>query len=170
MKTALIPNESHASFMDIDFKALNSKGYRYFIFDVDNTLVHLNKSELQEDLIRHIADLREKNYIHDMCLVSNTFYGKKRKKRLEIIADQLRAHFVSAAGFYSKPHRLPFERAMEKMGALPEETVVVGDQIFTDIKGGNKLGVYTIYVFPLGRDHWITFFRRWWERVLKRGN
>lgn len=42
------------------------------------------------------------------------------------------------------------------MEAQPAQTAIIGDQLFTDIAGGNKLGLYTILVRPLGPDHWST--------------
>jgi HAD superfamily phosphatase (TIGR01668 family) len=54
--------------------------------------------------------------------------------------------FVSKA---TKPRVKGFAAAMELLGVRPEETVVVGDQIFTDILGGNRAGAYTILVVPI---------------------
>jgi HAD superfamily phosphatase (TIGR01668 family) len=56
-----------------------------------------------------------------------------------------------------KPRKSPFRRAMKMLGMTPGETAVVGDQIFTDILGGNRLGLYTILVVPMpGKEYWAT--------------
>ena len=52
-------------------------------------------------------------------------------------------------GHAGKPKVGGFQRAMARMGAAPEETAIVGDQIFTDIWGGNRAGVLTLLVHPI---------------------
>lgn len=59
-----------------------------------------------------------------------------------------------------KPRPYGFLHAMKLLGAKPEETVVIGDQLFTDILGGNRLGMTTVLVKPLGRDPWWNAIRR----------
>jgi len=78
-------------------------------------------------------------------LVSNS-----RSRRVRIIAEQLNLPAVVRAG---KPALSAFRKGMKILGTKPEETVLVGDQIFTDVLGGNLAGVYTILVNPLpGKD------------------
>jgi len=58
---------------------------------------------------------------------------------------------------------------MELLKTTPEETVVVGDQIFTDIFGGNRMGLYTVLVSPLSKREFIgTRFMRLAERIVLR--
>ena len=56
---------------------------------------------------------------------------------------------IPYAGHAGKPKVGGFQRAMARMGAAPEETAIVGDQIFTDIWGGNRAGVLTLLVHPI---------------------
>lgn len=52
-----------------------------------------------------------------------------------------------------KPGTDGMRRAAEKLGGLrPEETAVIGDQIFTDVRGGNRFGALTILVRRWGRS------------------
>jgi len=48
-----------------------------------------------------------------------------------------------------KPRRYGYRRAMELMGTVPENTVSVGDQLFTDIWGANRIGMHSILTKPL---------------------
>lgn len=45
-----------------------------------------------------------------------------------------------------KPEPLMFQIAMQRMGAVPETTAVIGDQLPTDILGGKRAGLFTILV------------------------
>ena len=74
------------------------------------------------------------------------------------------------AGFLGmKPRTLPFRRAMHRLGVQPPHTVMVGDQIFTDVAGGNRAGLYTIRVEPIAqREFFGTKFSRLLERLLFR--
>ena len=60
-------------------------------------------------------------------------------------------------GHAGKPKGGGFRRAMARMGAQPAQTAIVGDQIFTDVWGGNRAGVLTLMVKPIARD---TLFRK----------
>jgi hypothetical protein len=56
------------------------------------------------------------------------------------------------------------------LDAKPEETAIIGDQIFTDILGGHRVGLFTILVPPLSSDEfaWTRLMRKLERRVLKK--
>lgn len=163
--TGVRPCEVHDNLRDIDFEALAAQGLVYYVIDVDNTLAMLNSDELNQEVVKRFAALRAQGVIQDICLVSNTVVGSRhREQRVALMAEHLNAHYICATGFRSKPHALPFQSAMQTMQATPETTVVIGDQLYTDIRGGNALGIYTIWVKPLGADAWFTMARRLREK------
>jgi predicted HAD superfamily phosphohydrolase YqeG len=90
--------------------------------------------------------------------------------RLNAIAKQLGipSTHVFAAGFTDqKPLPGIYRRAMAVMKATSATTVMVGDQIFSDMLGANLLGIYTIFVWPLGGgDHPVTLLKRFPEAFL----
>ena len=96
-----------------------------------------------------------------MCLVSNNWH-----ERVKHVADELGFDLVDKA---IKPLPFAFRRALARVGAPAQETAVVGDQLFTDILGGNLLGMRTLLVCPLSSsDLPHTLFLRMLEaRVLK---
>ena len=55
-----------------------------------------------------------------------------------------------AEAFSSAKKPLPtgFRRACKRLGIKPEQAAVVGDQLFTDMLGGNLLGAYTVLTEP----------------------
>ena len=56
---------------------------------------------------------------------------------------------IPCIGHAGKPKRGGFFRAMERIGVTPDQTVMVGDQIFTDVLGANRSGVTPLLVKPI---------------------
>ncbi len=77
-----------------------------------------------------------------VCIVSNTH----KPSRLKRVAGELGVECVARA---LKPRSRGFDLAMSMMGSLPEKSVVIGDQLLTDVWGGNRAGMYTILVTPM---------------------
>lgn len=143
----LYPKMYVSSVTDIDPEDLYSRGIRCVLFDLDNTVVPRDKNELPPEVACWIGKLREKAI--KVCVISNNGPGRvSRVSGMEDIPSVCRA---------IKPRKHPFRKAMNMLGVMPEETAVVGDQVFTDILGGNRLGLYTILVVPMpGKEYWAT--------------
>ena len=77
-----------------------------------------------------------------LFLLSNS----RRPGRAQGFAQRLGIPYQGHSG---KPRRAGYLRAMERMGRRPEETVMVGDQIFTDTLGANNAGVVPMLVEPI---------------------
>jgi HAD superfamily phosphatase (TIGR01668 family) len=133
---------------DIGPAQLAEWGIRGVVLDLDNTLVLWHALEVStevRDWVRALHDAGIK-----MCLLSNTH----KPKRVRVVAEELGIHFVPGG---AKPRRRGFRRAVEAMGLTVEETARVGDQLFTDIWGGNRTGLRTILVEPIAaREFWGT--------------
>lgn len=82
------------------------------------------------------------------CIVSNNFSLRVRQVGTLL--------GVPVVGWALKPVPLGFWRAMAIMGTRPATTALIGDQLFTDVLGGNLLGMYTILVEPLSQDEFPT--------------
>jgi HAD superfamily phosphatase (TIGR01668 family) len=76
-----------------------------------------------------------------VCILSNAL-----EHRVRAVGESLGVPWVSRA---VKPRKSPFRQALKILGTAPRETAVIGDQIFTDIWGGNRMGLYTIWTTPL---------------------
>ena len=76
-----------------------------------------------------------------VCLVSNNWH-----RRVSGVAEELGFSLVSKA---LKPLPFAFRRGMRLMGVKPSETATIGDQVFTDVLGGNLAGTLTVLVDPL---------------------
>ncbi len=137
-----------------------SKGKRALIFDLDNTLAPFDIVEPDEEIINFITDLKNKGF--KVCLVSNN-----KGRRVEIFNQKLGLPIVSKAG---KPKLGGITRAINLLESKKEECVMIGDQMFTDVWVGNRLGIVSILVKPIAnRDEFTVKLKRGLERqVFKR--
>jgi HAD superfamily phosphatase (TIGR01668 family) len=93
-----------------------------------------------------------------------TIVSNNNEKRVKIFAAPEKMVFIHSA---KKPMRRSFRLACKDMNVKPSETVVVGDQIFTDVLGGNRAGIQTILVVPVAStDGLATRLNRRVERIV----
>ncbi len=135
---------------------LELAGYTNLLVDVDNTIARRDSDEVEEKALRKILNLLDCNRGWKICLVSNIIFGKEREMRVRKIADSMGLPAITAKFFNRKPYPDPFLKGMKILESQPENTAIIGDQVFTDIIGGNRLGLLTVLIKPLGPDHWTT--------------
>jgi HAD superfamily phosphatase (TIGR01668 family) len=144
----LTPTQVVQSVKEVDPKELKSKGIRAIITDLDNTLVPWRHYEITPGVIEWLAHLEVEGI--KICIASNTIHTE----RLKQLADTMNIPFVDRV---RKPRRGGFLRAMHMMGANAQETAVFGDQIFTDVLAGNRIGLMTILLRPaLSKEEFIS--------------
>lgn len=136
----LCPMECVDSIALINIAELKRRGIRALLTDLDNTLVPWQSYDVAPGVAAWIRDAVAQGM--EICIVSNT----RSHKRLRDLAATLGVRFVRQG---SKPRRRGFRDALRLIGAEPEHAAVMGDQVLTDILGGNRLGMYTILVRPL---------------------
>jgi hypothetical protein len=152
------PDEVVSSVTDIDPTTLVQQGIRAVLLDLDNTLVPWQRMDVPE-VTRHWVEAMKQTGLR-LCLVSNT----RRRRRLEVISKDLGIAYVPKA---FKPRRYGLRQALEQLGTAPQQAVMIGDQIFTDVWGGNRMGMRTILVLPMARREFIgTKVSRLLERIL----
>lgn len=156
------PSLRAGSVLDVTAELLLEHGIRGVILDLDNTLVPWHGQEVAPEIAEWVAALSSAGL--RMCIVSNTH----RPGRLGELASILGVGWVPSGG---KPRRRGFYRAMAEMHTTAVDTAVVGDQVMTDIWGGNRCGLLTILVDPLSQvEFWGTkVISRNVERMLLRG-
>ena len=156
----LCPAEYVQSITDIDLKLLKDRGIDTILVDLDNTLVPWRSFEIKPEIKRWVGEAKKQGM--KLCIVSNT----RNIRRLHELASELRIPYVCSV---LKPRRRGFLAALDLLDGIPERSVVIGDQIFTDILGGNRLKLHTILVSPLQQKEFIgTRISRVFERyVLK---
>ncbi len=123
---------------DIDYENLYKEGYRGILFDIDNTLVE-HGADASERAIALFARLKKIGF--ETCLISNN--SGERVRRFN---EKIGAHYIQKA---NKPSKKSYIRATKIMGTTIENTVFVGDQLFTDVFGANRIGMLTYLVKPI---------------------
>jgi uncharacterized protein len=156
---ALRPDRYYESLISVDLADLARRGLEGLIVDLDNTMVPRKGRDCTDELLSWLETAREAGLA--VCIVSNNW-----KSRVGGIATRLGLPMVARA---TKPRARAFLLGMEALGTGREQTAVIGDQMFTDVLGGNRLGLYTILVKPLpGRELPHTVVLRRVERYLIR--
>lgn len=150
------PREWVESVYVISWETWYEAGIRGVIFDIDNTLVPHGAPADGRALA-----LFEK--LHGMgmktCLLSNN-----KEPRVSSFAAQVASPYIYKAG---KPAVKNYHRAMERMGIAVEATLFVGDQLFTDVYGANRAGIYGILVKPINPKEEIQIvLKRYLEAVV----
>ena len=149
----------------INIELLRKHEIEGLILDIDNTLVNYDKEIL--DGAKKWCDELKKQGIK-MCILSNTIKVNKVKK----VAEMLDLEYIY---FAHKPNKKGFTEAKELLGLESEKIATVGDQIFTDVLGGNNSKMKTILTKPIdNRDILITRIKRPFEKIfikryIKRG-
>ena len=135
------PTAYYDSAYEIDFSDLYRKGYRGLLTDVDNTLVEHGapSDERAEALFDRLHEMGWQT-----CILSNNDEG-----RVKPFANNTRSFYICDAG---KPSARGYERGMDLMKTNEENTLLLGDQLFTDIWGANRAGIASILVNPIARD------------------
>lgn len=139
MLRLLYPKVYISSILDIDPEFLRRRGIKGILFDLDNTIVSREASCCAPEVEEWLAGLCRLGF--KTAIVSNN-----SARRVGAFAGLLGMPAVHRA---VKPWKRPFLRAAKMLGTSPHETALIGDQIFTDILGGNMAGLYTILVTPL---------------------
>ncbi len=156
----LTPDVYVDSVFHIHLDKLKERGIKGLIIDIDNTLVGWDTKYASEKTKSWLLSLQQEGF--QVCLVSNN-----TEDRVVTFNEELKLLAIHRA---TKPRRLPFKRAMEKMGTNVGNTAVIGDQIFTDVLGGNRMGLYTVLVVPIvSKEFWWTNQVRKVERLVLKG-
>ena len=121
-------------------EALARRGFKLLLADLDNTLVPYGVPLPDEKLKAWRDDLAA----HGVTLF--VLSNNRHESRPRVFAEGLDVPYIGHAG---KPKTPSFVKAMERMGVTREQTAIVGDQVFTDVLGGNRAGVSAILVEPI---------------------
>lgn len=150
-----LPDEHVKSVLDITPAHLKNKGIKGIITDLDNTLVEWDRPHATPQLINWFENMKK----HDILV---TIVSNNKENRVKTFSDPLQIPFIFQA---RKPMGRAFHKALSQMGIKKEEAVVIGDQLLTDVLGGNRNGFHTILVVPVAQtDGFATKFNRFIER------
>lgn len=143
----LKPNVKLHGITDITVELLNKFNIKALLLDVDNTMSTHHGTQLTEGLTEWIAYM-QKNGIK-LIVLSNS-----KKFRIEPFAERIGLPFISLA---CKPLPTGYLRGVKALGEKRKNTAIVGDQIFTDVLGGNAVGVKTVLLTPIKLEDGLSF-------------
>ena len=156
MFNKFFPDEYMASTYVISFEKLYKEGYRGVIFDIDNTLVP-HGAPADERAKKLFARLEKIGF--QSCLLSNN-----QEPRVKMFNQDIQTNYIYNA---HKPSTKNYVKAMEKMGTDKENTLFVGDQLFTDVWGAKRAGIRNILVKPIHPKEEIQIvLKRYLERIV----
>lgn len=141
----------------LDIDELKSHNIHAIIFDIDNTLVTYDDVYAPKYTKEWFDMLHENGF--KTYLVSNN-----NNERVEKFSLSLKEPFYSKA---LKPRKKYLSHACKNMGVSPENTALAGDQLFTDIYGGNRMNMYTILVKSISdKEDWFVHLKRYLEKII----
>lgn len=154
-----IPKMYRKDIFTIDYSKLKGIGISLLIFDLDNTLASLEETTVSKT-VKEYLDTLKKDFT--IVIVSNS-----NKKRVEPFARDLKIDYYA---FALKPLTKSIKKIIHKYKVESKNIAIIGDQWMSDMKLGNKMGLYTILVDPIAeKDLKITSINRFFEnRLLKK--
>lgn len=154
----LYPKELLNKVEEITIEFIKKNKLKGLILDVDNTLIDYNKN-LSQEKIEWAKNLKGQGV--KLYILSNS----NKKEKVEKVANKLEIPYKL---FAKKPSKKGFLEIQKELNLKLEEIGVVGDQIFTDIIGGNRCKMFTILVEPVDKkDLLITAWKRPIEEMIK---
>ena len=131
----LNPRQQVERLQDIDLPGLQVLGFRGLIFDLDNTLIPWDCNQLDADIVKWLKNVQTAGWA--LAIVSNN-----RISRVANVAENFGIPYVARA---YKPTARGFLQAAALLNLPPTAVAVVGDQLFTDVLGGNRLEMHTVW-------------------------
>jgi hypothetical protein len=156
----LCPSQAVDSILDVDPAVLVAAGKRLALLDVDNTLLVWRSEEIPATTTEWIAAMRAHGL--ELHILSNT----RNPERLARLSERLGVPYDCGK---FKPSPVMYRRALERYGVSPDQAVMIGDQIFTDVLGANRTGVDAIWVRQMAPVDFVgTKVSRLGERIVRK--
>ncbi len=153
-EVSYLPDFTARSIADIDFDLLKKIGVRHLLFDLDQTLRRPYSRRLEDAVVTLLQEVQSSRQFLSLNLVSNN------QRKLHRFSQPIDAHVYQPyrKGFkiIRKPNPEFFKYVLGAINTKPEHTVMIGDRLHADVLGGNRMGMYTIFVAKRGPiDYWF---------------
>ena len=153
----LKPNIKLRGITNITVELLNKFNIKALLLDVDNTMSTHHGTILTDGLMDWIDNMHQNGI--KLMVLSNS-----KRFRIEPFANRIGLPFISLG---CKPLPTGYLRGIKALQEKRKNVAIVGDQIFTDVLGGNVVGVKTILLTPIKlEDGWTFKVRRKLEKKL----
>ena len=148
-----IPKRSAKDIYEITPAFLREQGIKLLLMDLDNTLSPYIVDEATQELKQWIETLKAGG-------IEPFIFSNNKGDRPMLFAEQLGLEYVKLA---KKPRQGVLRQVLADKGYTPEETAIIGDQIYTDVLCGAIGGLYTIVVKPILLHNPLHTLRYWAE-------
>ncbi|MDA1352960.1 MAG: YqeG family HAD IIIA-type phosphatase [bacterium] len=142
LRLMLTPDEICDAVEDINLDDLYGRGFRTILLDLDNTLMTYEQKELSLQKYNWVERLKIQGF--RVFIISNN----SSKRRVQRVAKQL---MIDGLYFSTKPLVFGAKELAERQMIDFERTIVVGDQVLTDVIFGNWLRAHTVLIEPLNK-------------------
>ena len=157
LKKYFSPDDFVEKYEFIDVEYMNMHNKKVIISDLDNTLISWDSKKDTKELNRWLKKMKRAGF--DIIVVSNN-----SEERVEEFCKQLNLQYVADA---KKPLTHGFKKALSKLNWKPEEAIILGDQVLTDVFGAKSLGVMSVLVKPISKtDAFKTRINRFFEGII----
>ncbi len=161
MFKSLQPDQYYKDIFEVNFEKLRQQGIEGIICDIDNTIVSWDEKKVMDEVLSLFTKMKNMNF--QICLVSNGL-----SRRVDYFSKELD---IPGFGRAIKPRKKAYLNAIARLDIDKNKIAVIGDQIFTDVFGGNRLGLTTILVDPMNEKEFITTkFLRIIEKIIFKRN
>ena len=151
------PNIMLNKITDIDFSLFEKWGIKGVVLDIDNTLTLHDDPTPAKGVIEWLDAMKQKG-------IKFTVASNNKGERVAPFAEKLGVGFEAKA---KKPLTFGLTRACKHFGLKPCQVAIIGDQIFTDVLGGNLKGIKTILVVPFEHEKgWFFRLKRKLEKPI----
>jgi HAD superfamily phosphatase (TIGR01668 family) len=131
------PSRAAHRLQDVSLEELWQSGKRLILLDVDHTIVKWGEEEFSAEVLDWVASAKAMGF--QLRILSNT----RHPKRLARLSDKI--DIPTKNGTF-KPSPDMYMEALAETGFAPEQAVMIGDQIMTDILGANRTGIDSIWL------------------------
>lgn len=146
------------SIYDLPFSWLRENSITSVVTDLDNTLVPWRDYRVARELSDWFDSLHKEGF--KTVILTNA----RPSPTISKMSETLKTELVVGA---RKPISRFFREALQKIDSSPREACVIGDQIFTDVLGGNLIGCHTVLVKSIGKREFLgTRIMRVFERII----
>ena len=151
------PKKDVKTVFELNEKFFSSYNIKGVVFDIDNTLVTHDTPVPPKDILDYFDALEKKGI--KIAIVSNN-----HAPRVDGFCKGLGYPYIARAW---KPFKKNLCAIRDKLGLKSEEVCLVGDQIFTDIYGANRMGFYSVLVTAVGKNETnLVAIKRCFEKLV----
>ena len=147
----LFPDRCFSSVASIPIEEFKKNNIKGIAIDVDNTLIDYQR-HMSDSSKKWVEEVKQAGY--QICILSNS----NKVDKIEKVAETLKIEYIMSA---RKPLKRGFKQVARRMQLPYENIAVIGDQVFTDVLGANRMNMFSIYVEPISKkEYWYTKWKR----------